>query len=172
MPNISAGTQQLILKTEWGTSAAYNLTVGSAPGIFAPTVLDIGGKQYAGALFANSSTWVLPTGAVSGLTSKPAVPGDYLTLYGVGFGSVTPSVPAGQLAPSGTTNLTAPVQVLFGNTPATITYQGLAPGYLALYQFDVEVPNVTAGKAVPLTFMQNGAALPQMLYTAVGTAAQ
>jgi uncharacterized protein (TIGR03437 family) len=88
-------------------------------------------------------------------------------MYGVGFGSTTPAVPAGQLA-SGLPQLTAPVQILFGTTPATITYQGLAPGLVGLYQFNVTVPTVAAGSAVPLTFMQNGNVLPQTLYTAVG----
>jgi uncharacterized protein (TIGR03437 family) len=167
--NVTAGTQPLIVNTEWGTSAAYNLTVGNSPGIYAPSILKIGGQQYAGALFANSpGTWVLPTGAVSGLTSQPASPGDYITLYGVGFGTVTPSIPAGQVAPAATTNLTTPVQVLFGTTPATLTYQGLAPGLVGLYQFDVQVPTVPANNATELTIMQGGATLPQTLYTAVG----
>jgi len=166
--NITAGTQSLILSTEWGTSATYNLTVGANPGVYAPSILKIGGQQYVGALFANSSTWVLPAGAVSGLTSQPASPGDIITIYGVGFGTVTPSVPAGQLAPAETTSLTAPVQILFGTTPATIGYQGLAPGLVGLYQFNVTVPTVPAGNAVELTFMQGGVTLPQTLYTAVG----
>jgi uncharacterized protein (TIGR03437 family) len=121
-------------------------------------------------LFANSSTWVLPTGAVSGLTSQPASPGDIITLYGVGFGAVTPAVAAGQSVPAGElTALTAPVQVQFGTTPATLQYQGLAPGFVGLYQLNIVVPQVAAGDAVPLTFSQGGGTLPQTLYTAVGS---
>jgi len=167
--NVSAGTQPLVLTTEWGTSTTYNLTVGPTPGIFAPSILNVGGKQYAGALLANTSTWVLPTGAVSGLTSQPASPGAIITLYGVGFGTTNPAVPAGQLVSSTQlTSLTSPLQVLFGTTPATLQYQGLAPGYVGLYQFNIVVPTVAAGSAVPLIFMQGGNMLPQTLYTAVG----
>jgi uncharacterized protein (TIGR03437 family) len=167
--NVSAGTQPLVLTTEWGTSTTYNLTVGPTPGIFAPSILNVGGKQYAGALLANTSTWVLPTGAVSGLTSQPASPGAIITLYGVGFGTTNPAVPAGQLVSSTQlTSLTSPLQVLFGTTPATLQYQGLAPGYVGLYQFNIVVPTVAAGSAVPLIFMQGGNTLPQTLYTAVG----
>ena len=165
--NVAAGTQPLIVTTKFGASPAYDLTVGPTPGVYAPPFLNIGGKQYAGALFANSSTWVLPAGAVSGFTSKPAAPGDIITLYGVGFGTVTQNVPAGQLAPE-QTQLTAPVQVLFGTTQATLQYQGLAPGLVGLYQFNVVVPQVAASNAVPLTFSQGGVTLPQTLYTAVG----
>lgn len=167
--NVSAGTQSLVVTTEWGTSTTYNLTVGPTPGIFAPSILNVGGLQYAGALLANTGTWVLPTGAVSGLTSQPASPGAIITLYGVGFGTTSPAVPAGQLVSSTQlTNLTSPLQVLFGTTPATVQYQGLAPGYVGLYQFNIYVPTVPAGSAVPLSFMQGGNQLPQTLYTAVG----
>lgn len=166
--NVAAGTQPLIVTTKFGATAPYNLTVGSMPGVYAPPFLNVAGKQYVGALLANSSTWVLPVGAVSGFTSKPAAPGDIITLYGVGFGAVTPSVPAGRAAPSQLTGLTEPVQVMFGTTPATLQYQGLAPGLVGLYQFNVVVPQVAAGNAVPLTFSQGGVTLPQTLYIAVG----
>ena len=55
----------------------------------------------------------------------------------------------------------------FGDTPAVMTYAGLAPGTLGLYQFNVVVPNVT-GTAVPLRFQLNGTPGQQSLYTAVG----
>jgi len=166
---VTAGTQPLVLTTSFGVTAAYNLTIGAAPAVYAPSILNIGGKQYAGALFANSSTWVLPTGAVPGLTSQPASPGDIITLYGVGFGAVTPAVVAGQLVPpTELTTLNAPVQVLFGTTAATLQYQGLAPDFVGLYQLNIIVPQVAAGDAVPLTFSQGGVTLPQTLYTAVG----
>jgi uncharacterized protein (TIGR03437 family) len=169
--NVAAGTQPLILTTRFGVSAPYGLTVGPAPGVYAPSFLNAGGKQYVGALQSNG-VWALPAGAVAGFTSQPAVPGDILTLYGVGFGAVTPNVPAGQLAPGGLTALAAPVQVMFGSTAATLQYQGLAPGLVGLYQFNVVVPSVTAGNAVPVTFIQGGVTLAQTLYTAVGAPVQ
>jgi len=165
--NIAAGTQPLIVTTAFGASAAYNLTVGPAPGVYAPPFFAIGGKQYVGALLANSSTWVLPTGAVPGFTSQPAAPGDIITIYGVGFGPVIQNVPAGVLAPEEQTMLTNQVQVTFGTTPATMQYQGLSPGSVGLYQLNVYVPQVAANNAVPLTITQGGVTLPT-LYTAVG----
>jgi len=166
--NVSAGTQPLILTTEYGTSAAYNLTVATtAPGMYAPTVLNIGGNQYVGALYADSpSTWVLPTGAVSGFTSQPAAAGDTIVMYGVGFGTVTPASPAGQIV-SGQDSLTSPVQFLFGTTPGTVTYQGLAPGLVGLYQFNVMIPSGVSGNLVPVTFSQGGTPGTQTLYTAI-----
>jgi uncharacterized protein (TIGR03437 family) len=63
--------------------------------------------------------------------------------------------------------LTAPVQIFFNQTPATILYQGLAPGSTGVYQFNVVVPNVTSGNAIPLTFSQGGVPGTQTLFTAV-----
>jgi uncharacterized protein (TIGR03437 family) len=167
--NVAAGPQPLIVTTKFGASASYSLTVGSSPGLYAPPFFSVGGKQYVGALFANSGTWVLPVGAISGFTSQPAAPGDIITLFGIGFGTVSPSVPAGVLDP-GLATLTSPVQVMFGSTAATLQYQGLSPGSVGLYQLNVVVPQVAAGSAVPLTITQGGVPLAQTLYTAVAAA--
>jgi uncharacterized protein (TIGR03437 family) len=140
----------------------------TSPALYAPSLANIGGKQYVGAFFTTTPlTWVLPAGAVSGVTSKPASPGTTIVLYGVGFGAVSPNIPAGQIA-SGTNSLTAPVTFSFGSAPATVSYQGLAPGLVGLYQFNVAVPTITANNAVPLTFSQGSVAGTQTLYTAVG----
>jgi uncharacterized protein (TIGR03437 family) len=51
--------------------------------------------------------------------------------------------------------------------PATVRYDGLAPNYVGLYQFDVTVPQVAAASAVPVTFTLGGTAGTQTLYIAV-----
>ena len=94
--SVSAGAQSITVTTAAGTSASYTTDVNSTePGLFAPSVFQIGGMQYVGALFADGSTYVLPPKAVSGVTSRPANPGETIILYGVGFGNVTPGVNAG-----------------------------------------------------------------------------
>ena len=59
------------------------------------------------------------------------------------------------------------LQVFFGQTPATLSYFGLAPSAVGLYQFNVVVPNVTNSDAVPITFPLGGVNGNQTLYTAV-----
>jgi uncharacterized protein (TIGR03437 family) len=150
-----------------GVSSPYTVNVNALqPGIFAPVQFVIGGKAYAGALFSDGKTFALPTGAVSGIPSKPARPGDTLVIYGVGFGPVTPTVYAGEIARQATA-LIAPVRFFFGQAEASVAYAGLAPGSVGLYQFNVVVPNVAANAAVPLSFTLGGASGQQTLYVAV-----
>ena len=165
---VGTGTQTLVVSTQQGASAAYNLTVSAAaPGLFAPPSFNVGGKQYVGAVFSDYRTFALPTGAVSGITSRPAKPGDTIILYGVGFGAVAPAIPSGQLVGQ-QNSLVAPVQFSIGQTPATANYYGLAPGQVGLYQFNLVVPTVPANNATPLTFTLGGAGGTQTVYIAVG----
>jgi uncharacterized protein (TIGR03437 family) len=61
----------------------------------------------------------------------------------------------------------APFHLFFGNTEANMTYDGLAPNYVGLYQFNVVVPDVPGGNLVPLTFTLNGTPGTQTLFIAV-----
>lgn len=163
--NTPTGTQQLIVTNPPGTSAAYNLTINATePGLLAPPNFNIGGVQYVVAIFTDGS-YALPTGAIAGVNSRPANPGDIVTLYGVGFGPVTPNIPAGELAEQEST-LALPLQLSIGGAPAVLLYDGLAPTYTGLYQFNITVP-ATAGGNAPLTFSLNGVSGTQTLYIPV-----
>ena len=105
--------------------------------------------------------------SIAGVASRPAKPGDSLTLYGVGFGAVTPAIPAGQIV-GGTNALAAPLVLSIGGVRANTTYAGLAPGAVGLYQVNLVVPTVPPGDAVPLTFTLGGAAGAQSLFLAIG----
>jgi uncharacterized protein (TIGR03437 family) len=54
-----------------------------------------------------------------------------------------------------------------GGVQATVSYDGLAPGYVGLYQFNIVVPNVPAGSLVPVTYTLGGVTGTQALYIAV-----
>lgn len=164
--NVGLGAQQVFISNVTNSSPPVGINVvNTMPGLLAPSQLNIGGKQYVAAFF-NDGTYVLPTGAVPGLTSRPAKPGDTIVMYGVGFGSVAPVIKAGQIVQV-QNKLQTPVQMLFGQAGATLTYQGLAPGLVGLYQFNVVVPNVAANTAQPFSFSLGGVAGTQTLYTAI-----
>jgi uncharacterized protein (TIGR03437 family) len=164
VPDVASGIQLLTVTGPGGTSPTYQIVVNSTqPGLLAPSNFNVNGTQYVVAF--DGSDYVMPTGAVAGLTSKPANPGDTIVLYGVGFGAVSPTVPAGQLA-QGLTKLPS-FSISIGGVSATVNYAGLAPDYVGLYQFNVVVPTIAATNAAPVTFTLNGTAGTQTLYLAV-----
>jgi uncharacterized protein (TIGR03437 family) len=170
------GPQEIRVITGGVASAPQTIVVNQTqPGLLAPSSLKLGDKQYTEALFADGTTLALPAGtmpaamqgAMQGSAARPARPGETMVLYGVGFGPVTPDDGAGDVVQHDN-NLVLPFQVFFGGTPAAVSYAGLAPGSVGLYQFNVVVPdNVLAGDAVPLTFALNGSVGQQVLYTAI-----
>jgi uncharacterized protein (TIGR03437 family) len=91
-------------------------------------------------------------------------------MYGIGFG---PALVNGIPIPPGvvvtqTNSLANPTQMFLGGTKATLLYQGLSPGSVGLYQFDVVVPaSLANSNSVPVTFSVGGNTGTQTLFTAV-----
>jgi uncharacterized protein (TIGR03437 family) len=164
--NVATGTQPMTVTNGSVISAAYNIIVNEVqPGLLAPPSFKVNGIQYAVATFGDGA-YVLPTGAISGISSRPAQPGDEIVLYGVGFGPVKPNLLAGQLVQQANT-LALPFDMSIGGSPASVAYWGLAPNYTGLYQFNIVVPANPGSGAVPLTFTLNGVAGTQTLSIAV-----
>ena len=168
--SVATGPQPVVVNTPGGTSAPYTVTVNvTEAGLNAPPSFSIGGVQYAVALFADG-TFVLPVGAISGLTSRPAQPNDEIDLYGIGFGSVTPNLLAGELVEQANT-LASSFQISLGGVPVTnVPYSGLTSNFTGLYQINIVVPPniaVPSSGAVPLTFTVDGAAGTQTLSLAM-----
>jgi uncharacterized protein (TIGR03437 family) len=164
---VPLGSQAITVTTAVGTSQPYSITVGATqPGLYAPGSFVTGGKQYLGALFSDWSAFVLPANAIPGVTSRPARGGETIVLYGVGFGTVTPHENVGTITPE-LNGLDLPLQLFVNQARASVTYAGLAPGTLGLYQFNVVVPSGVAGDALPVTFTLGGVPGTQVVYIAV-----
>lgn len=152
---VGLGPQDVRVTTAAGTSDPQTITVNQVqPGLLAPASLKLGDRQYAEAVFPDGSA------------ARPARPGETIVLYGVGFGPVTPDAGAGDIVLHDN-RLILPFQVFLGGMPAAVSYAGLAPGMIGLYQFNVVVPNMAPGDAVPLTFSLDANSGQQVLYTAV-----
>ncbi|HTB11678.1 MAG TPA: choice-of-anchor tandem repeat GloVer-containing protein [Bryobacteraceae bacterium] len=139
-----------------------------APGLLAPTNYSVNGTQYMVATFQSDGAYVLntTTGATFGLNSRPAKPGDGVIAYGIGFGDVTPSITPGVIAGQSNT-LVNPITISFGSTKAAIAYQGLAGGFVGLYEFYFTVPSNLASGDYQINVMQGGVTLPQTFYLTV-----
>jgi uncharacterized protein (TIGR03437 family) len=75
-------------------------------------------------------------------SQKPAVPGEAITLYGVGFGPVTPLPATGAAAgDSPLSALSTNPTVGINGQNATVLFAGLSPSLVGLYQFNIVVPS-------------------------------
>jgi uncharacterized protein (TIGR03437 family) len=165
---IPPGSQSLVVTTAAGSSAPFNVSVASSePGLLAPPNFNINGTQYAAALFSDGTTFVLPPGAIAGINSRRASPGDTITLYGIGFGLVNTNTLPGQIAQQ-LNSLASSFTASVGGMPAKVSYDGLVPTFVGLYQFNVVIPQVAASDAVPLTFSLGGASGTQKLAIPIG----
>ncbi len=111
---------------------------------------------------ANTETLVAPVGSVPGLNARPAHRDgkEYITIYCTGLGDVTNRPASGAAALVSPLSWTVSIpSVTIGGQPANVTFWGLAPGFVGLYQVNALVPdNAPVGDAVPLVVTQGNIA--------------
>ncbi len=139
-----------------------------AGGLLAPASFRVGGRQYVYATKGNSST-IVSNGSIPGLPAAPATPGEVLVMYGTGFGAMVPfTIPvAGSIPSTVGTRLQFPVTIRIGGIAAQVLYEGVIPGFVGLYQFNVVVPPDAPDGDLPLEIVQNNSAVPQNLFLPV-----
>jgi len=155
--DLTPGTTASLVVTVRGVAAAPDqITVADArPGIF--SLNSIGTGQ--GAIqVSNTPIYAAPQGSVPGSQARPADRGEYITIYCTGLGATDPPVASGMAAPSSplATAKTA-VTVSIGGIQVPAAFAGLSPGFVGLYQVNIQVPSgVQPGDAVPLVITQAG----------------
>jgi uncharacterized protein (TIGR03437 family) len=89
---------------------------------------------------------------------SPAMPNEPLVVYLLGMGATNPSVPSGTQSPSSDSPAQAAVQpLLFVNGEnAQISYAGLTPGAVGLYEIDFVVPGDAPSGDLTVVITQNG----------------
>ena len=85
-------------------------------------------------------------------------PGEFVTIFCTGLGAVNDPPGTGKPASSNPLSKTAITpEVTIGGVAATVTFSGLAPGFVGEYQVDVQIPQgAPSGSAVPVTLSING----------------
>jgi len=102
----------------------------ASPGIF---TVDLNGEPRAGIIHASDAALVIP--------DYPAERDENVILYATGLGAVDPVVPAGEMPPlDRISTVTMPVEVTVGGRPYVVTWAGLMPGNLGIYQINLYVP--------------------------------
>ncbi|HEX3878184.1 MAG TPA: IPT/TIG domain-containing protein [Bryobacteraceae bacterium] len=165
--NAQTGAVQITITNGNGVSDGYGIYVNPMePGLLAPGNFVVGGKQYVAALLSDG-TFALPVNAITGVPSRPAKPGETVTIYGVGFGPVSGGFTAGTIVTDQNVLMTS-LQMQFGSANAVLSYQGLAPSFTGLYQFNVTAPSGATNAATALSYTLGGTKGSQSLYIATG----
>jgi uncharacterized protein (TIGR03437 family) len=107
-------------------------------------------------------TLVAPVGVFPG--SSPAARGETITLWGTGFGPVSPSVPVG-VTPSQAIGgeiafVSAKTTVTIGGVPAEVAAAALNSSALGLYQLAVTIPQAAASGDQPVVASAGGISSP------------
>jgi uncharacterized protein (TIGR03437 family) len=136
-PDVSAGSVQVQVSNSGVLSAPFTATARR----YGPAFFLWG--QYAVATHTDYTNCA-KAGLFTGLTTVPAKPGEWIVLWGNGFGPT--DVTVGMLTPADNrTHATATTTVTVGGVNATV-YSGaaaLASGYAGLYQVAIQIPAST-----------------------------
>ena len=123
----SGSTATVVVMSNGAASAPLFVPVSTAqPGIFAYSA---GGQTFGAILHADYQL---------ADTGHPVAAGETVLVYCTGLGGVS-SPPVDGAAGNGQITIVAPT-VMIGGLPATVTFSGLAPGFVGLDQVNVEVP--------------------------------
>jgi uncharacterized protein (TIGR03437 family) len=123
-------------------SNVETVTAQAATPEFVYVKFNADGKNPIAAADSVTGQWIGEAAMLPGVNTRPAKPGDYLTLYGVGFGDTSPAVLPGQAA-TGVAWITGKAQVSIGGVALSdqdVLYIGFSPGLIGLYQLNLKVP--------------------------------
>jgi uncharacterized protein (TIGR03437 family) len=112
-------------------------------------------------LISASGEVAAPTGSIQGRPHRPVRKGEFLTIYCLGMGDVDNRPATGTLSPSAEplARVKTLPTVTLGGVAAHVDFAGLAPGFVGLYQINVQAPDTApTGDTVPLIINSGGAA--------------
>ncbi len=153
VPLIGLGAQTLTITQGVQSVSIPVQLVAYSPALF---TTNSQGTGQAATVIANTATLAAPVGTFP--ASRPAKVGEFISIYCTGLGDVTNRPGLGSPSPSNPLAQTlAQPTVSIGGVAATVAFSGLAPGYVGLYQVNVQVPaTASTGSAVPLVLTMGG----------------
>lgn len=170
-PFFYASPNQANIQIPWelqGLSSA-TLTVTDARGssstlsvplaAFAPAIFSVNqGTSQGVVTIANSSTLAAPAGSIQGVETRAAARGEFITIYCLGLGAVNNPPATGEATRDSSSTAKSPVSVLLNGAALPSSFAGLSPGFVGLFQVNVQIPdNAPTGNAVTLALGVGGA---------------
>jgi uncharacterized protein (TIGR03437 family) len=140
-----------------GTSVTATVPIiSTAPAVFSTNST---GRGQGAILLTPGGEIAAARGSISGRATRPARRGEDISTYCIGLGPVSNTPRTGAPAASSPLSqaLTLP-SVTIGTVPATvISFAGLAPGFVGLYQVNVQIPqSAPTGDAVSVVLSIGG----------------
>ena len=158
----TSGPVSIVVTSGTASSAPQTVQVGS----FAPGLFTVGG--YAVAVNPDG-TLAAPTGAIPGQASHPATPGDSLVLWGSGFGPVNPAAVTGDNSLDTLRNAVNVPVVTIAGVAAPVTFAGLSPQFVGVYQINVTMPSTASPtNTAPVQIQTGGVTSTVPMTTAIG----
>jgi len=148
LDNSTGGAAQMSIRTPQNVSPDFSFNVlSNAPAVFLNG--QAGESTNLPALYRVANGLLVTD-------SNPVRRQDSLTIYAAGLGTTSPVVPAGNVSPSNPlATVVAQPTVTLNGAGLPVTFAGLAPGQIGVYQISVTVPtNAPLGLSVPLTITQ------------------
>ncbi len=144
--SVSRNTPEPLVIKHGDLSVTITVTLGQyAPALF---TTNSQGSGQGSILISGTSSLAAPDGAFPG--SRPASAGEFISIYCTGLGDVSSRPGLGSPSPANplSRTLTSPT-VTIGGMNAPVTFSGLAPGYVGLYQVNAQIPaGAPSGDAV------------------------
>ena len=164
-PLLYVSPSQINAQLPWEVSATGSVTVvvtnsgvpsapqavqvaASAPGLYA-----VQGRAVA---INPDGSLAAPVGSILGFTSHPATPGDTLMLLATGLGAVNPmGITGDNSLDTMRRTITTPV-VLIGGAATPVTFSGLSPQFVGVYQINFVMPSTETPANNELLQIQEG----------------
>jgi len=153
------GQQQINFQVPWATKSIAKIQVtnrgAASPIVFTPVQINqpavfnysAGGDVFGAILHSNFKL---------ANTADPAKAGETVLIYCTGLGYVVAPLPADGVAATGQMTMNTPT-VTIGGANAPVSFSGLAPGYVGLYQVNAQVPSGLAAGNQPVLITIGGA---------------
>ena len=148
-------------------SAAASATVAAVSPAFFNVLSNLDGRNPLVALHGGGPD--LAGSPDLGAAYTPAEPGEFVTLFGTGFGATEPPLATGQI-PGEAVRLANAVAFTFGGIavpPEDVLYRGASPCCAGLYQFTVRVPADVPDGDATVTATVQGVSTPEGPYLTV-----
>ncbi len=161
------GQQQINFQVPWElagkSSAAVQVTNNGAVSL--PVIVPVLAAQPGVfAYFVGSDTFGVVLHATFQLadSAHPVVGGEVVLVYCTNLGAVSPSISDGAAGTGSEITVATPVATI-GGASAPVSFHGTAPGFVGLYQLNVQVPLGLDAKNQPLVVSVGGASSQPVL---------